>query len=675
MKISNPRRQFLRLTARSVAASAAASIMPALIRDALATPAEKTTGTIDDIQHIVIFMQENRAFDHYYGTLRGVRGFNDRMAITLPSGKPVWMQPYPANQAGYILPFHLDSTTTRAMCVDAPAMNYAIDVALWNQGRYDAWNTARPPRLGMGYFARSDLSFYYALADAFTICDQYYASVMTQTNPNRLHVFSGSDGLSVGQPATLNNLEPTPGFSWPTFAETLEAAHINWKVYQEPDNFDDNALAWFQNFKVAPVGSSLHRKGLSTVPDIVQAFTADVASGNLPQVSWIIAPTPLSEHANYPPVDGEDLTARLLAGLVANPQVWSKTVFLLNYDEQGGFFDHDPPPTPPGSATEGRATMTTTGEVDAGQPIGLGFRVPMMVISPWSKGGYVCSQVFDHTSMIQFIEKRFGVHCPNISAWRRSVCGDLTSAFDFRQPDAHWPGLPDTGGYAAAADRQCGSLPTPIIPASQSMPRQEPGTRPSRALPYEFHATGRVDPTDGAFWLTIVNSGAQGAAFAVYDLATPANPPRRYAVDPDREVTDSWRGSMLTGRRYTLALRGANGFLRLFAGEVAATAATPAANPEIGVRYDVANDAIRLTLTNTGSRPCTFTLTSNAYRKDGPWTFSVAPGRVMETNWSLADSGNWYDFSATVDAQPAFLRRFAGRLENGNDLLSDPAAA
>lgn len=675
MKTSDQRRRFLRLTARTVVASAAASVVPALIRDTFAIAAAKLTGTIDDIEHIVIFMQENRAFDHYYGTLRGVRGFNDRMAITLPSGNPVWMQPYSGNPTGYMLPFHLDSTTTSAMCVDAPAMNYAIDVALWNQGRYDAWNTARPPRLGMGYFERSDLNFYYALADAFTICDQYYASVMTQTNPNRLHVFSGSDGLSVGQPPTLNNLEPTPGFSWPTFAETLEAANISWKVYQQADNFDDNALAWFQNFKAAPVDSALHRKGLAAVQDIAQAFAADIAGGNLPQVSWIIAPTPLSEHANYPPVNGEDLTARLLAGLVARPDVWSKTVFLLNYDEQGGFFDHEPPPTPPGSATQGLTTMPTTGEVDKGQPIGLGFRVPMIVISPWSKGGYVCSQVFDHTSMIQFIEKRFGVHCPNISAWRRSVCGDLTSAFDFRNPDARWPRLPDTGGYAAAVDRQCGSLPAPTVPHSQSMPRQEPGTRASRALPYELHASARVDASSGAFWMTIVNSGSQGAAFFVYDLATPANPPRRYAIDPGRELTDAWSHSMLTGSRYAFALRGPNGFLRLFAGDMAAMTAAIAANPEIRVHYEVASSTVALALMNTGDRSCTFVVTANAYRKDGPWTFTVAPGSIVQTTWSVADSSNWYDFSATVDTQPAFTRRFAGRLENGGELLSDPAAA
>jgi phospholipase C len=283
--------------------------------------------------------------------------------------------------------------------------------------------------------------------------------------------------------------------------------------------------------------------------------------------------------------------------------------------------------------------------------------------------------VFDHTSVIQFIEKRFGVHCPNISAWRRAVCGDLTAAFNFGSPDTVWPSLPDTSGYVAAANLQCSTLPAPTIPSTQSMPKQEPGTRPSKALPYEFHASARVDPSTAALWLIVANGGAQGAAFSAYDIATPANPPRRYAVDTGMQLTDSWSGSALTGTQYGLALRGANGFLRLFAGDVAATVGTTAANPEIRVCYDVANSAVYLTLMNSGAGPCTFTVVSNAYRTDGPWTFTVAAGATAETSWPVASSGNWYDFSVTVDVQHAFLRRFAGRLENGSDLISDPAAA
>jgi phospholipase C len=670
---SSRRRDFLRLAAGSVSASAA-TLMPALIREALATTAANGTGTIDDIQHIVIFMQENRAFDHYYGSMRGVRGFNDRMAITLPNGNPVWKQPTNTT-GGYQLPFHMDTTTTSATCASPAAMDYPTDIAMWNKGLYNAWNTARSPGLGMSFFTRNDLPFYYALADAFTVCDQYHSSTLTQTNPNRLFLFSGSNGLSVGQTPTLDNTEPTPGFSWPTVAETLEAANISWKVYQQVDNFDDNGLAWFQSFKTAATTSNLYTKGLATVPDLAQAFAADVAAGTLPQVSYIIAPTALSEHASNHPQAGEDLTARLLAGLVANPAVWSKTVFFLNYDEQGGFFDHDPPPTPPGAAGEGIATMSTSGEIYGGKPIGPGFRVPMTVISPWTKGGYVCSQVFDHTSLTQFIEQRFGIHCPNISDWRRAICGDLTSAFNFSNSDTSWPTFPDTSGYVSLANSQCSSLPAPTVPTTQSMPVQESGMRPSRALPYEFHASGRVDTSSATFWLIVANGGRAGAAFSAYDLATPLNPPRRYAIDAGAQITDSWVGATLTGTTYALALRGANGFLRYFAGDVAATVGANAANPEIRVCYDVANSAVYLTLMNTGAVACTFTVVSNAYRTDGPWTFTVAPGANVETNWAVGASANWYDFSVTVGGQAAFLRRFAGRLENGKELTSDPAAA
>jgi phospholipase C len=670
---ATPRREFLRIAAGSVGASVAATLMPALIRDVLATPAATTTGTIKDVRHIVIFTQENRSFDHYFGTLRGVRGFNDRMAIRLPNGDPVWKQPTSAS-AGYILPFHINTTTTSATCTREPSMSYLTDIGIWNKGLCNAWNTVRLPGLGMSYFSRNDLRFYYALADAFTICDQFYASTFTQTNPNRLHLFSGSSGLSAGFEPTLDNAEPTRGLKWQTVAEMLEAAAISWRVYQQPDNFDDNALALFQSFKSAPPSSSLYRNGMATVSDIAQAFAADVAAGTLPQVSWIIAPTALSEHANYHPQAGEDLSARLLAGLAANPEVWSKTVFFLNYDEQGGFFDHDPPPTPPGTDAQGKSTITTTGEVYEGLPIGLGFRVPMTVVSPWSKGGYVCSEVFDHTSIIQFIERRFGVHCPNISAWRRSVCGDLTSAFDFNNADSIWPSLPDTSTYVADANLQCSSLPAPAVPTVQSMPTQEPGTRPSRALPYELHASARLDVDNGTFWLLMANTGKAGAAFSAYDLATGANPPRRYTLDPDTQLSDSWTRSQLTGTTYSIALHSANGFLRAFSGDIAATLSAAAANPEIRVCYDLANNAVRLTMVNSGHAACKFTVKSNAYRaEDGPWVFSVPANGVVHTSWPVSASGNWYDFTVTVNAQPAFLRRFAGRIESGQDLISDPA--
>jgi phospholipase C len=287
----------------------------------------------------------------------------------------------------------------------------------------------------MSFFERSDLPYYYALADAFTFGDHYHQSTFTCTCPNREHFFSGSNGLSVQDTfpgyCEMENDEPDPGFPWETMAETLMKANVTWRVFQEQDNFDDNGFAWFESFHKALPGTPLWDNGLYRSMDLVAEFAKAVETDTLPQVSWIVGPAALSEHATNHPADGEDLSARLLKilGDPANQAVFAKTAFILNYDEGGQFFDHLWAPTPPIDETDGASTVTTHGEltiaenmgVAAGNPIGLGFRVPFFVISPWTRGGYVYSEVCDHTSVIKFIEKRFGVHCPNISPWRRAM--------------------------------------------------------------------------------------------------------------------------------------------------------------------------------------------------------------------------------------------------------------
>src|SRR5439155_5398391 len=162
-----------------------------------------------------------------------------------------------------------------------------------------------------------------------------------------------------------------------------------------------------------------------------------VTSGALPQVSWLIAPAADSEHPTYSPASGEVLTKLFLNALAANPAMYNSTVFILTYDENDGLFDHVPAPVPPGG---------TPAEFVGNLPIGLGVRVPTILISPWSRGGYVCSQVFDHSSIIRFLEKWTGVLEPNISPWRRLICGDLTSAFDFKNPNTNFPSLPSVTG-------------------------------------------------------------------------------------------------------------------------------------------------------------------------------------------------------------------------------------
>ncbi|GIG56888.1 non-hemolytic phospholipase C [Longispora fulva] len=668
------RRRVLGMTAGAAGVAAATALPGIGVADAVtAAPAEAAaaaTGTIADVEHVVIFMQENRAFDHYYGTMRGVRGFADPTAIRLPSGKSVFHQPYPSNPDGYILPFRMNTGTTSAICANAPAMNYSTDIAIYNNGKYDAWNTARTPGLGMGTFTRADLPFYYSLADAFTICDHNFQSTFTQTNPNRLHLFTGSNGLSVGQSAVLDNTEPAAGFTWTTYAERLEAAGVSWKVYQENDNFDDNAFAWFKNFKNASTSSALYTKGLAKQADFVKAFGDDVAAGTLPQVSWIIAPANLSEHANYKPAYGEDLTARLLAKLAANPAVYDKTVFILNYDENGGFYDHVPPPVPATSSSNGLSTVSTTGEINSGSPIGLGFRVPMILVSPWSRGGWVCSEVFDHTSVLRFLEKRFGVAEPNISAWRRSVTGDLTSAFDFANPNTTWPSLPSTTGYPSGADTQCSTLPAPGVPAAQALPAQESGTRPARALPYTLAANGRV--ASDKFWIDFANTGTSGAHFTLYANQFRTDGPWRYTVEAGKTLSDYIAAGTPTGS-YDVTAIGPNGFLRQFAGNRVTATTSGNANPEVTLRYAPTEGKVYLDMKNSGTKACTVTVKANRYRTDGPWNYAVAAGATVTDSWNVAPASNWYDLTATANTTDGFLRRFAGHMETGAPSTSDPA--
>lgn len=289
---------------------------------------------IDVIEHVIIFMQENRPFDHYFGKLKGVRGFNDRATVPMRSGLNAFYQPIDqSNLDEYMLPFRADSNKTNAMCMPAPEMYYPTDIAMWNSGRMDAWNTARYAGMGMSYFTREDLPYYYALYDNFACGDHYYQSTFTSTNPNRMMFFSGSNGLSVGQPAVLENDEPRPGWNWTTMGEILEASNTTWKVYQQLDNFDDNAFAWFASYQQARPGDALFDKGMARQRNAIEAFSWDLGNNSLPAVSWVIAPTRKSEHATNHPCAGEDYTARLLAALAAYPEIYAKSAFILNYDE------------------------------------------------------------------------------------------------------------------------------------------------------------------------------------------------------------------------------------------------------------------------------------------------------------------------------------------------------
>lgn len=458
---------------------------------------------LNDIEHVVILMQENRSFDHYFGTLSGVIGFDDPNVPRDPrTGRSAFEQfdPFFVDGAGGLLrpwrPGVRSSSAQNLTDVDHTWQVQHLSVA---NGANDAFVVSHSPidpvwaatgvhpdavRNGgarvMTYFTREDLPFHYGLADAFTICDRYFCSVIGPTNPNRLYLMSATiDPESTHGGPDVANLRT--GFTWTTYPERLQAAGIDWYVYRERDDFDCNMLDHFVAFQGE---GELNRRGRSTIPDgqLPARLRRDVESGNLPQVSWIVGPQWTMEHPAELPAGGAFYTQQILEALTSNPAVWRKTLLILTYDENGGFFDHVPPPmAPPGTPGEYLSPLALAIRPEAtglAGPIGLGPRVPTMLISPFTRGGYVCSETFDHTSILRFLETRFGVEVPNLTAWRRQTCGDLTAALNMAgTPDLSVPPLPDAWPLFEEAHAQS-VLPPPQVPIEQFMPTQERGTRP-----------------------------------------------------------------------------------------------------------------------------------------------------------------------------------------------------
>jgi phospholipase C len=476
-----------------------------VIESALATP--RAGSDLGAIEHVIFLIQENRSFDHYFGAYRGVRGFDDR-----PTDSPgVFAQPDPANTTrpptGYQYPFHLASASGLGECTHDIAHEWAAQHRSWHGGAMDDFvavhasaNVDGPSTglLTMGYHTRADLPFHYALADAFTICDHYFCSVLGPTHPNRLMALSGSIDPSGthGGPVLTTSPSPDIVFSahWTSVPELLEDAGVSWKTYTTPGQgflpndpqlgFGDAILQYFAAYRRR--SSPLFRRAF--LPTYPADFVRDVRADRLPHVSWIIPPNGYDEHPPSPPAYGAWFISRVLATLTSNPKVWAKTVVFVTYDENGGFFDHVAPPTPP-PGTPGEYLTSLPLPTAAGGltgPVGLGFRVPTLVVSPFSRGGYLSSDVFDHTSLIRFLETRFHIRSPEISSWRRATVGDLTSTLQMSKFRPAPPRLPSTAAYRARARSVGGCTPGDVsgvstgiaaypLPAVQSLPAQEPG--------------------------------------------------------------------------------------------------------------------------------------------------------------------------------------------------------
>jgi phospholipase C len=846
------RREFIKKAALLSGAAGLFQVLPTSIQKAFAIEPEMGS-TWKDAEHVVILMQENRSFDHCFGTLRGVRGFNDPRAIQLPNKNLVWLQ---TNAAGETYaPFRLDMHDSKATWMDSLPHSWANQVEARNDGKYNRWldvkqnsipEYAHMP-LTLGFYNREDIPFYYALADAFTVCDQNFCSALTGTNPNRLYFWSGTvrekqDGNSRAH--VWNDDMDFGTLRWTTFPERLEARGITWKVYQnevsidvgfegEQDawlsNFQDNPLEFFAQYniklyskhllqlqkrsaalpgeisllenKLHGVATSdpqfrqmseelekkkqelasaqkdlqewtperfaslsekeknLHRKAFTSndldphahqlsslsyrdngierellVPrgDVLHQFREDVNKGNLPVVSWLAAPENFSDHPSSAWF-GAWYVSEVLDILTQNPAVWKKTIFILAYDENDGYFDHVPPfvaphPTNASTGRTSRGIDTTVEFVTAeeqrsrnGFPekyerecsIGLGYRVPLVIASPWSRGGWVNSQIFDHTSCLMFLENFLSLKTgtqvaePNISTWRRAVCGDLTSVFrpytgekikmpDFVAKDAFMEGIhkakfmPLPSGYKALSDQEISRFNQDPM-ASSWMAIQEKGKRASCAIPYELHVHGRLSSDKKSVEVhfaagnEIFGQASAGSPFMVYapgkylragsgaEQTFEALRTWAYAVAAGEQLTDNWPIAEFDLGIYHLRIYGPNGFYR----ELQGNAEDPLLEATCGYQRaagsaNTLTGNIDFTLRSLGgSASYACEIIDNAY-KTNAYSLTVQSGSSSTIALQLGPSFGWYDFTLRVKGFERFEQRFAGRVETGKPGFSDP---
>ncbi|KID98761.1 extracellular phospholipase C, partial [Metarhizium majus ARSEF 297] len=429
-------------------------------------PGVAKSDSLKDVEHVVLFMQENRAFDHYFGTMAGVRGFNDAN-LQMNDGVPVWKQktsPELTNSTDYIMPWYLNylggNWSEATQCMIAGSNGWYQNHAAWNGGTNDHWALNNTP-YSIGYYKREDLPTQWALAENWVVGDMYQESVIASTSPNRVMWISGSINVpggnlspDLGGNPYIDNYE-TPGcddngincypLKWKTAPEYWEEAGVSWQIYQDGtddyDNFDDNPLAWFEQFQQAKQGSNLNTKGMQGRK--LQEFYDRAANGTLPEVSIIVGYRELAEHPPYSPHDGAWLENKIAETVIKSPK-YNRTILIFSFDETGGWFDHvDPYRSPNGTAGEWYNDKAGIGYTFTGP----GFRVPFYIISPWTRKGGVFVEHADHTSQLQFIEnwqaaKSRSIKTHEMVPWRRENMADLLSAFDFSNPDYSIPELP-----------------------------------------------------------------------------------------------------------------------------------------------------------------------------------------------------------------------------------------
>lgn len=777
----NSRRDFIKKASLLSGAFALPNIIPMSIQKAMAISADPGS-TFYDAEHIVFLMQENRSFDHMFGAMRGVRGFNDPRAKTLPNQNKVWLQN--DDKGNTYAPFHVDINKTKITWQGGLPHSWSDQVAARNKGKYDKWVPVKS-LMSLGYYKREDIPFYYAMADAFTVCDHNFCSSLTGTTPNRLFFWTGTirPEQNANSVPVVNNSQAESHdnvfVDWQTFPEILEDNGVSWKVYQNeiwtanlPEgeiddwlgNYGDNPLEYVKRHHVklsayfrkngdqtshpaltaeevlqkynqlSQREKNLIDKAFSTnihnpdylklapftftndegkeetlsIPkeDIFESFRQDVDNGKLPTVSWLVAPQRFSDHTSSP-LYGTWYVSEAMDILTKNPEVWKKTIFILTYDENDGYFDHLPPFVAPkpddlstGNVSEGLATWADY-EYKKDSPIGLGYRVPMLIASPWSKGGYVNSQIFDHTSSLMFLEnflsKKTGKQIKSdvISPWRRAICGDLTSAF--RPVDNENLNIPDRlkkdkviMGIQNAKSKPAQVTPKPLSaediskinrylpfePATSAFaPAQERGIRLACALPYQLEVNSELTTTKNAVKLNFsAQKSASGVAFNVYTKSKYKNDAGKtwaFAVKAGHQLESEWAISDFEDGIYSLCVNGPNGFYRSFKGaQNDASIAISCKDEQSGLlRKSTGN--IQLIITNEEPKALEILIKDDPYKTNNK-VIKVPAKSQKIVSLNLQKSKGWYDFKVSIKGSDNFEHHFAGHVETGEASISDP---
>jgi phospholipase C len=642
--------------------------------------AAAATRSMADLKHVVILMQENRSFDHYYGTLKGVRGFSDKQVLKYQNGTTIFDQPDgKRTDRGYLLPFHMDSTKVNAQNAGDLDHSWTGDHSARSGGLWNNWVAAKTEQT-MGYFTRGDLPFNYALADAFTICDGYHQSILGPTSPNRMYFWAGTSHGFIDNPPdyTVEFTDVT------TYPELLLKAGVSWQVYTNHEvgdgggndgwvgDFGDNPLWFYQNYQTSEKATTAAGQRLAVqgavqpwqpnagtplgpnhVNHVLAEFISDCAAGKIPQVSWIVAPFEYSEHPDASPSYGAHYVRTVLESLMSNQELWESTALFITYDEHDGYFDHVLPGSP---------EPTVTNEFIGGLPIGFGPRVPMIICSPWTRGGFVDSNSYDHTSVLRFLETWTGVKPPNVTAWRRSVTGDLTAAFDFAHPDFSVPKLPDTVPLITQSDAEK-AFPAVAAPAegAQVMPAQEPGRKPHRPSQVMPHADVTVNRSAFTVTATMSNSGPVGASLFVFPDKFQAASATPFTVVKGADKTYKWTATLLNEFGYAFSIYGPDGFVRSFAGRIIPAHTTTGQIPRVAATPVTGSaSSLRLTLANDGTKTVSYTLTVNDFAGHTQAVKVGAHGSAHVT-WPV-DANGYYDVIITANTSDGFTRRYAGRI-------------